>query len=270
MFLVRSLALVLVVLLLAGCVPVGFTNSITGSGRTVTKDFDLAGFTKVDAGSAFEVAITSGDNYSVAVTVDDNLVDHLDVTKSGDTLRIHLKPSLSIRNTTMKARVTLPVLTGLNLSGATRTTVVGFDSAKSLDVQVSGASTLRGDIKSGDARFDVSGASKVELQGSADGLNTQGFGRQHGDAGWVSVEGYGGGCQRREPRDRESQRQADGGGQRRLVCHLRRGAGQPEREHVRRLVGAQEVTPTSLRQPQTGGCERFCCSHPPSVIRGIL
>jgi hypothetical protein len=171
MVLVRSLALVLVVVLVAGCVPVSFTNSITGSGRTVTKEFALAGFTKVDASSAFEVAITSGDNYSVAVTVDDNLVDQLDVTKSGDTLRIHLKPSLSIRNTTMKARVTLPVLTGLDLSGATRTTVAGFDSAKTLDVRVSGASTLRGDIKSGDAQFDVSGASKVELEGSADGLN---------------------------------------------------------------------------------------------------
>jgi hypothetical protein len=170
MFIVRVLALALVVVLLVGCVPVGFTTTLTGSGHTVTKEFDLAGFTKVSAGSAFEVEISQGDGYSVVITVDDNLVDQLDVTKSGDTLRVQMKPSLSLRNTTMRAKVMLPVLTGLDLSGASRTTVTGFSSGKPLAVQVSGASTLRGDIKCGDARFDVSGASKAELQGGADGL----------------------------------------------------------------------------------------------------
>ena len=171
MIIARVLALALVAVLLVGCVPLGPTTSITGSGHPMTKDFDLAGFTKVAAGSAFQVEITQGDGYSVSVTVDDNLVDRLDVTKSGDTLRIYLKPSTSIRNVNMSAKVTMPELTGLDLSGATRTNIAGFSSGKSLDIKVSGASRLQGDIKSGNARFDVSGASTMDLQGSAGNLD---------------------------------------------------------------------------------------------------
>jgi hypothetical protein len=168
---VRLLVLALAAVLLAGCVPLSPITSITGSGHPTTVEFDLAGFSKVDAGSAFRVEITQGDGYSVSVTVDDNLVDRLDVTKSGDTLRIYLKPSTSIHNVNMSAKVTMPDLTGLDLSGATRTTIAGFSSGKSLDAEVSGASRLQGDIKSGNARFDLSGASQMDLQGSAGNLD---------------------------------------------------------------------------------------------------
>jgi len=40
-------------------------------------------------------------------------------------------------------------------------------SAGNMDLDVSGASTVTGDIAAGDADFDVSGASSVQLQGSA-------------------------------------------------------------------------------------------------------
>jgi hypothetical protein len=42
-----------------------------------------------------------------------------------------------------------------------------YRSTNYLDVDVFGASHLRGEIEAGDARFDVSGASEVTLRGSA-------------------------------------------------------------------------------------------------------
>jgi hypothetical protein len=129
----------------------------------------------VAAGSAFQVEITRSDTYSVAVTVNENLVERLDVGVSGDTLRIYLNPGIA-RNAVLKAKVTMPELTGLNLSGASRTTLSGFNSDKSLKAEVSGASTLRGDLTCDDAQFDVSGASKTQLQGSAQGLNIRASG----------------------------------------------------------------------------------------------
>jgi len=180
---IRSLVLATVVLLLAGCA-IPFGTQITGSGPAVTKDFDLAGFTAVAAGSAFQVEITRANEYSVAVTVNENLVERLDVSVSGDTLRIYLKPNVgSIRNATLKAKVTMPELTGLDLSGASRTTLSGFNSNKALKSEVSGASTLRGDLTCGDAQFDASGASKVALQGSAQDLNIRASGASTADFG---------------------------------------------------------------------------------------
>jgi hypothetical protein len=180
---VRFLSLVVVVLLLAGCT-VPFTTQITGAGPVVTKEYDLARFTAVAASSAFQVEITQSATYSVAVTVNENLVESLDVSVSGDTLRIGLKPGVGLRGAaTMKAKVTMPELSGLNLSGATRTTVTGFNSNLALNGEVSGASTLRGDLACGNANFDVSGASKVELQGSAYDLKVKASGASTADLG---------------------------------------------------------------------------------------
>ena len=126
--------------------------------------------------------ITRSDTYSVSVTVNENLVDRLDVGVSGNTLRISLKPDVGVTGAaTMKAKVTMPELTGLDLSGASRTTLAGFNSDKSLKTEVSGASTLRGDLTCGDASFNVSGASKVELEGSAKDLNVEASGASTAD-----------------------------------------------------------------------------------------
>ncbi|MBI2947296.1 MAG: DUF2807 domain-containing protein [Verrucomicrobia bacterium] len=161
----------------AGCGVLGV--GITGSGTTVTKEYELAGFSRLAVGNAFQVEVTQGPKHSVAVTVDDNLVEYLDVSKSGDALRIKLQPQISVRHATMKAAVTMPELTGLDLSGAVRASLTGFSSDNPLDAELSGASHLRGDIKSGDARFDVSGASRVELRGNAKALKITASGASH-------------------------------------------------------------------------------------------
>jgi hypothetical protein len=148
---------------------VGGLTSIRGSGNVVTQEETFSGFDKVDASQAFEVDISQGDTFSVVIRIDDNLVQYLQVVKQGNTLKIGLKPGrrYNIRNAKMEAEVTMPELTGLHLSGASHGTITGFKSTKALDVDVSGASFLRGDIEAGDARFDVSGASQVTLTGSA-------------------------------------------------------------------------------------------------------
>ena len=179
----QYLALAIVVIMLTGCT-VSFGTRITGSGPIVTTELDLSRFTAVAAGSAFEVEITRSDKHSVTVSVNENLVERLDVDVSDDTLRIYLKPGIGITgNATLKAKVTMPELTGLDLSGATRTTLAGFNANKPLKAEVSGASTLRGEIASGDARFDASGASTVALQGSAQDLSVKASGASTVDFG---------------------------------------------------------------------------------------
>ena len=168
--------LVLVVLL-AGCtlpeVISSRVTSITGSGNVVTQEEDITGFDKVDVSHAFKVDISQGQAFSVVIRIDDNLVQYLEVVKQGSTLKIGLKPGRRYntrkitRKITMEAEVTMPELSGLELSGASQGTITGFESSKTLNVDLSGASHLRGDIEAGDAWFDVSGASQMNLTGSA-------------------------------------------------------------------------------------------------------
>jgi hypothetical protein len=153
-------------LLLVGCTTAAGPK-IVGSGNRVTVDKDLSGFSKVEASSAFQVEITHSQDYGVVITVDEKIEPYLDVTVQGDTLRISLRPGLKLSAAAfpLHAVVTMPRLTGLELNGATRTTIGGFKSGERLGVKISGASQLQGDIETGDVDFGISGASRVALSG---------------------------------------------------------------------------------------------------------
>ena len=135
----------------------------------VTQEEAQTGFDKLDVSGSFNVDVMQGENFRVTIRVDDNLVEHLDIVKQGSTLKIGLKPNriYNIRNATMEAEVTMPELVGLDLSGSSEANISGFESTKSLVVDLSGNSELFGDIQAGDARFNLSGNSSVTLTGSA-------------------------------------------------------------------------------------------------------
>lgn len=172
MFAIRWVGALVAVVLLAGCT-LPAARSILGSGKTVTLEFDFDDFTQVNVSNAFRVDITQADGYSIQVEVDDNLEPYLEVKRVGDELQIGLKPRLNILfgNTTLRAWVTMPQLTGLEVSGASRCDIAGFESDKRLNLEASGASTVRGDITSGTARIEASGASTVELTGAGSDLD---------------------------------------------------------------------------------------------------
>jgi ABC-type ATPase involved in cell division len=88
-----------------------------------------------------------------------------------------------------QAEVTMPELTGLELSGGSHATITGFESAQALVVDASGASHLQGDIKAGDASFDLSGGSEVILTGSAQNVMIEAEGSSEVDlAGFLVVD----------------------------------------------------------------------------------
>jgi hypothetical protein len=160
--------LLLAVTLLAACANV----SITGSGNVVTEEESISDFDKVDASHGFKVDVSQGDTFRVIIRADDNVMEHVDVSKSGDKLKIGLKPrrSYNLKDTTLEAEVTMPALVGLNLSSGSRVNITGFNSAADLDAELSSGSHLRGDIEAGDVNFDLSSGSGMALSGSAQDL----------------------------------------------------------------------------------------------------
>jgi hypothetical protein len=173
--------------LLAGC---SFVSgpSITGSGNLVTKQYPFTNFTGVSAGSVFDVTVKQGTAPGVSVTLDDNLVEYLDVSTSGDRLNLHLKSNTNVRNATLKAVVTLAELTSLDLSGASKGRVEGCRSAKALEIDLSGASHLEGDLESGDMHLGLSGASHANLRGSAGNLRLNVSGASHADLEQLQIK----------------------------------------------------------------------------------
>ncbi len=167
---------------LLGC-DINDRDSIKGSGDVVSIEKDFTGFSKVDLSNAFKGTITRDDNFSIMIMIDDNLEEYLNVKVTGDTLKIYLDSDYNYRDETSEADITLPLLDGLYLSGASRSEVSGFMSDHDLDIHLSGASRVSGTIVASDADFDISGASKLELEGGGENLKVKASGASDVDLG---------------------------------------------------------------------------------------
>ncbi len=137
------------------------------SGGSVVTPEDFKDFTRLDIQNAFDTEIVQSSSFSCVITSSKALIDYLSVTKQGDTLIVKLSPNhpftdFATMRKVLKAKITMPVLQGLSLSGASRAVVRGFQSTNALDLNVSGTSTVSLDsIKTGDVNGEVSGASDL-------------------------------------------------------------------------------------------------------------
>ena len=173
----RIIGAVLVAVLLISGFSWGCGVSVSGSGKLETREMDFSDFTGIEASHGFRVEITRSDSFSVSITADDNLwEDHIKVTRSGDTLDIGLRLNRIYNSVTLKARITMPDLYELDLSGGSRASITGFSSTHDFSAQLSGGSQISGNIEADDADFELSGGSQVDLKGSAEGLAIDGSG----------------------------------------------------------------------------------------------
>jgi hypothetical protein len=173
-------------------------GGIVGRGEVQTRNFDFSGFTRVEVSSTFEAEIVRGDAFSVSVTTNQNIFGYLDLELNGDTLEIKLKNG-SYTIASLRARVTMPDLTALEVSGASEGKAEGFSSGHNLDlkasgasrielsnmkcgiadIEVSGASRVTGNLDSGDANVAISGASTVDISGRGGKLDVTASGASH-------------------------------------------------------------------------------------------
>ena len=144
-----------------------FPSTLVGSGEIVTIEESYDAFSAVDINHAFRANVEQGETYRVVIRVDDNLLDKVRVTKDGSVLRIGLEPDQigGLSEVTLEADITMPELRGIEVGGASRAEITGFSSSDTLVVDVSGASSLFGDIEAGDTSVNASGAGRVELAG---------------------------------------------------------------------------------------------------------
>jgi hypothetical protein len=118
--------------------------------------------------------------------VDDNVVDKLRVTKTGDTLSIALDPGIYTRMT-LRAFVTMPDIEGLELSGGSRGTISGFVALASLDLELSGGSHVDVEGSARDLIVDASGGSTLDLEDFP--VHDADIAYSGGSSGTISLDG---------------------------------------------------------------------------------
>ncbi len=183
----KTMVEILMVALLTSVLLVGCGAFVTGSGNLETETFDFSDFTKVEAHNGFQVELTQSSAYSIEITTDDNVQEYMEVTKSGDTLRIRLTGFRNYRSVTLEVKITMPDIYRIELSGGSRADITGFSSSHDFSVALSGGSRIEGDIMAGDTDLSLSGGSRIEVVGSADNLVADGSGGSHLELGSFPV-----------------------------------------------------------------------------------
>jgi hypothetical protein len=161
---------------------------ITGSGNLITEQRNFSDFTNVEAHNGFQLELSQANTFSIEITADDNLWEYLEVTKSGDTLKIKLDSGRFYHSADLRAKISMPELKALDLSGGSQAIITNFSSSHDFSINLSGGSRVVGDITADDANFDLSGGSRVNLEGTADFLEVHGSGGSHLDLENFSVD----------------------------------------------------------------------------------
>ncbi len=133
-----------------------------------TENMSFSDFNQVRIAGAFDFEIARSDSFSVAVTKP--RFHHIMVYKEGNGLVVY-HPWYDVTSwftpwVRPSVKVQMPDLAGLDVSGACEGCLTGFKSSNNLSLSVRGASRLTGDIASGDADYDIAGASRVEMSSS--------------------------------------------------------------------------------------------------------
>ena len=161
-----------------------FHSTVKGNGNSIEKNFSVDEFSKVDASHAYEVKITVGDETSVKIETDENLMKYVEVYVKNNTLYLNVENNVNIQGK-MKAIISTPSLNRVDLSGACKIEVVGIESNKFsidmsgackgifsgsteiLDIDLSGATKINtSELKAANVTVDASGASKCSVYSS--------------------------------------------------------------------------------------------------------
>lgn len=166
------IALVSAIIFLGGWLPL---SEVTGSGDLVTQQKDFSDFTVIEAASGFKLEIFQSSLHSIAVTADDNVIDHIQLTKTGETLKIGLERGILFVSVTLDVDIGMPELISLELSGGSQGIIEDIVTSNTLSVDLSGGSKLRGDfVTSENVNFDLSGGSQlIDFNGEANDMNVR-------------------------------------------------------------------------------------------------
>lgn len=158
-------------------------SCFTSAGQTVKKDFDLKGFTGIELGNEFRATVQKSDSYKVSVEVSEDLVPFLDVRVSKGDLIIELRNAPTrltlLKSNAMIAIISMPDLRSVTLNGASKITVAdSFDLGDNgFALATAGTSEVRQmEIHAKNASLNLSGASRVNLNGDFVTVNIQSVG----------------------------------------------------------------------------------------------
>lgn len=117
-------------------------ESIEGSGTIVSEFRNIDYFDKISSNGVFEVSITQGEQQSVKVTTDDNIMPHLKTRVVNNELELYLDNDHNYKGLTVEIDIVTTNLEGLKNSGVGNMYVNDVDANKPFSIYNSGTGSI--------------------------------------------------------------------------------------------------------------------------------
>jgi hypothetical protein len=132
------------------------------AGRT-RAEYQIADFDEIKAAGAWDLVLSYGEEYRVAIEGDSEAFDALAVEKKGTTLDLSTERLGIFQSLNAVVFVTMPEIREMRLAGGTKVSLSGFEQ-DNLSLQVEGASNITGTgLRIRDFELKTAGAARIDF-----------------------------------------------------------------------------------------------------------
>lgn len=154
---------------LASCMALlSCSENLTSSNNITTETRNISAFNEIEVASGLKVSLQKGDTHKVEVTANENLHKSIEVTVIENELKIIKHSGVNFDN---NANVTIVVtytnLEGIDGTGNSHIVFLKPFNGDELEIELTGSSTLKGEIATRKLDADLAGTSLIDIVGSA-------------------------------------------------------------------------------------------------------
>jgi hypothetical protein len=148
--------------LLCGCIV--DSVAIRGSGVSKSETREVGSFERVEIGIPVEIVIVKGDECTLELTMDENLLEHVTTTVENGRLRVASDQNLGIKSPAV-LKLTSPTLTYVSLVGSVNGTIEELNGVLA-ELDIAGSSTIELGVQAEKLSVGIVGAGKVIAKGT--------------------------------------------------------------------------------------------------------
>jgi hypothetical protein len=163
----RLISILMISVMIFGITSCGILQQSIDPKDEKTKSFDAKDFDRLDMGNAFHINVVEASSFKIEATGDQRDIDDLVVKENNGTLKIYFRNNFRIRRYRMNINIEMPALKEVDFSGASISTIKGFDNTNDLKISLSGASESNFLTSPKTYDIDLSGASTLDIEGKS-------------------------------------------------------------------------------------------------------
>jgi hypothetical protein len=141
--------------------------TIRGNGIESSEDRIVTDFDQLKSSGSFDVEIINGDEYSLVVYAESNIIPYIETYVTNGTLNIDIRGLHNVNNRLpMQIIVTTPQIRSIKQSGSGDIIADYFDTNE-FDLSISGSGSISTSVDAAIVNARISGSGKIEISGSA-------------------------------------------------------------------------------------------------------